>query len=106
MHCWYNGLSAVVPVMNISIRDISEVRDNGNGNRYKVDLIVRAIDEEYAKLISMGLKEDFEVLEGGLKMRTFVYIQDPEVFCKCTEWKRNDIDKKWKDYYEMTPAVD
>ncbi|KAL3664928.1 hypothetical protein V7S43_010105 [Phytophthora oleae] len=99
MHSWYDGLMVAVPVMNISIRDISEVRDNGNGNRYKVDLIVRAIDEAYAKLISMRLKEGFDVLEGGLAKRTFVYIQDPKVFRECIEWKWENTDKKWKDYY-------
>ncbi|KAL3664919.1 hypothetical protein V7S43_010097 [Phytophthora oleae] len=106
MHSWYDGRSVPVPVMNIYIGDVADVRDSGYGNRYKVDLIVRAIDKAYAELISMRLKEGFEVSEGGLVMRTFVHVHNTKVFRQCIEWKQKDTDKKWKDYYEMVSAVD
>ncbi|KAL3658898.1 hypothetical protein V7S43_016041 [Phytophthora oleae] len=49
MHGWYDGSNVVVPVMNISVESVSEVPEIGS--RYKVNVIVRALDDQYAKLI-------------------------------------------------------
>ncbi|KAL3658902.1 hypothetical protein V7S43_016045 [Phytophthora oleae] len=90
--------------MNISVESVSENPETGG--RYKAILIVRALNAEYAKLILVRLKEASCVLEDRLEMPTFVYVQNPKVFCDCVEWKRKDIDKQWKSYNEMAPAVD
>ncbi|CEG35981.1 uncharacterized protein PHALS_00303 [Plasmopara halstedii] len=43
---------------------------------------------EYAKWISLLLKEGFVASEEGLEIRTFVYAQNPKVFSVCMEWRR------------------
>ncbi|KAG2787913.1 hypothetical protein PC129_g23976, partial [Phytophthora cactorum] len=104
MHDWYDGRSFAVPVMNISVESVSE--GPVVGSRYKVNLIVRALNAGYARLISLHLKEGFVASEDGLEMRTSVYVLNAKVFCECMEWKRKEIDKQWKSYYDMVPAVD
>lgn len=104
MHDWYDGRMYNVPVMNISVESVSE--RPVIGNRYKVNLIVRALNARYAKWISLILKEGFVASEDSLEMHTCVYVQNPKVFCVCMEWKRKEIDKQWKSYYDMEPAVD
>ncbi|KAG3200622.1 hypothetical protein PC128_g4490 [Phytophthora cactorum] len=104
MRDWYDGRSFAVPVMNISVESVSE--GPVVGSRYKVNLIVRALNAAYARLISLHLKEGFVASEDGLEMRTSVYVQNRKVFCECMEWKRKEIDKRWKSYYDMVPAVD
>ncbi|KAL3666461.1 hypothetical protein V7S43_008709 [Phytophthora oleae] len=54
----------------------------------------------------MRLKEGSVLLENRLKMRTFVYVQNPSVFRECMDWKHKDIQEKWEEYCDLTPAVD
>ncbi|KAG2826411.1 hypothetical protein PC129_g20280 [Phytophthora cactorum] len=79
---------------------------SGSREQIQVNLIVRALNAEYTRLISLHLKEGFVASEDGLEMRTSVYVQNPKVFCECMEWKHKEIDKRWKSYYDMVPAVD
>lgn len=71
-----------------------------------MNLIVRALNAGYARLISLHLKEGFVASEDRLEMRTSVYVQNPKMFCECMEWKRKEIEKDWKVYYDMASAVD
>ncbi|KAG3085960.1 hypothetical protein PI124_g3377 [Phytophthora idaei] len=66
MHCWYDGRSFAVPVTNISVKSVSE--GPVIGSRYKVDLIVRAFNAGYARLISLHLKEGFIASEDVLEV--------------------------------------
>ncbi|KAE9361262.1 hypothetical protein PF008_g1230 [Phytophthora fragariae] len=104
MHEWYDARVFVLPVMNISVESVSE--DFVIGNRYKVNLIVRALDAGFARLIALRLKEGFVASDDGLEMRTFVYVLNKEVFCKCMEWKCKEVEKKWKEHNDMASAVD
>ncbi|KAG3200882.1 hypothetical protein PC128_g4269 [Phytophthora cactorum] len=88
MHDWYDGRMFAVPIMDISVESKPERPEIGD--RYKVNLIVRALNAAYSKVISMHLKEDFVASEDGLEMRTFVYVQNPNIFSECMEWKRKD----------------
>ncbi|KAE9138285.1 hypothetical protein PF005_g1479 [Phytophthora fragariae] len=104
VHEWYDARVLVLPVMNISVESVSE--DFVIGNRYKVNLIVRALDAGFARLIALRLKEGFVASDDGLEMRTFVYVLNKEVFCKCMEWKCKEVEKKWKEHNDMASAVD
>ncbi|KAG2836067.1 hypothetical protein PC110_g13773 [Phytophthora cactorum] len=104
LHSWYDGCSVAVPVMNISVESVSE--GPVIGSRYKVDLIIRALNAGYASLISLHLKEGFVASVDSLEMRTSVYVQNSKVFCEWMEWKGKYIDKWLKSHYDMAPAVD
>lgn len=103
MHGFYDGLNVVVPVMNIFFESMSSapvVID-----RYEVKLIVRALNPEYGQRISSRLKEGSIISPDRMEMKTSVFVQQPKVFRKCLEWKSKQIEKIWKGYYDMTPAV-
>ncbi len=38
--------------------------------------------------------------------RTYVYVQDKNVFKECLDCRSAQIDAAWKDFNDMTPAVD
>nr|WNO07182.1 CRN effector protein [Phytophthora cinnamomi] len=92
LHEWFDARSFTVPTMKISVESTSE--GFVIGNRYK------------ARLLSLRLKEGFVVSDDGLEMRTSVYVQNKKVFCECMEWKRKEIEKKWREHEDMAPAVD
>ncbi|EGZ05003.1 hypothetical protein PHYSODRAFT_289287 [Phytophthora sojae] len=104
MHEWFDARSYAVPTMKISVESTSE--GFVIGNRYKVDLVVRAWNAGFARLLSLRLKEGFAVSDDGLEMRTSIYVQNKKVFCDCMEWKRKEIEKKWREHEDMAPAVD
>ncbi|KAG7376368.1 hypothetical protein PHYBOEH_001568 [Phytophthora boehmeriae] len=83
MHEWYDARTFALPVMNIYVEFASE--SFVIGNRYEVDLTVRALDAGYARLISLRLKEGFVASGDDLEMRTSVYVQNKKVFCECME---------------------
>ncbi|OWZ01934.1 Crinkler (CRN) [Phytophthora megakarya] len=104
MREWFDARSFVVPMMKISVESTSE--GFVLGNRYKVYLVVRAWNADFAKLILLRLKEGCDVSEDGLEMRTSVYVQNKEVFCECMKWKCNGIENRWREHENMVPAVD
>ncbi|EGZ28884.1 hypothetical protein PHYSODRAFT_474854 [Phytophthora sojae] len=104
MHEWFDARSFTVPTLKISVESTSE--GFVIGNRYKINLVVRAWNAGFAKLIALRLKDGFVLSDDGLEMRTFVYVQNKKVFCDCMEWKRKETEKKWREYDEMAPAVD
>ncbi|KAG3104431.1 hypothetical protein PI124_g16870 [Phytophthora idaei] len=104
LHSWCDGRSFAVLVVDISVESVSE--GPAIGSRYKVDLIIRALNAGYASLISLHLKEGFVTSVDGLEMRTSVYVQNSKVFCEWMEWKGKYIDKWLISYYDMAPAVD
>jgi hypothetical protein len=63
-------------------------------------------------LLKPTFKEIVNRLKKGSKrtkdgtFRTHVYVQDKTIFKECLDWRSAQIDAAWKDFNDMTPAVD
>ena len=94
MHGFYDALSTVLPVINIRpgfISDSPEIE-----GRYKVELLVEAINATYAQAVRNRLKDGSTVTD----------TLNPSIFEQCISWKAEQIDKTWSDYFSGIPAVD
>ena len=85
--------------------EVVQVSDHAvlNNGRYEVQLQVKLYKQDAAALILHRLNNS-TVLENGLH-KVSVYVLEPKDFLFCLEWKRKEIEKKWKEISDMTPSV-
>ncbi|KAL3674339.1 hypothetical protein V7S43_000295 [Phytophthora oleae] len=76
------------------------------GNRRKVEVFVKVIDEQSKGRVFSRLTEGSTKTDDPLVMKTFVYVEDPETFCFCLRWKHEDNNERWRSFFDMTPTVD
>ncbi|KAG4052366.1 hypothetical protein PC123_g12461 [Phytophthora cactorum] len=72
----------------------------------EVEVFVRVIDERCKDRVFSRLKDGSTRTEDPLMMKTFVHVENPELFCFCMKWKQDDSDNLWTDFLDMTPEVD
>jgi hypothetical protein len=104
VHCWFDGLvncKEKVPYFKLLIKHVSSESDPANDDRYRVELIVEAYDNESARMFFPRLKDGSSVV-GDLQAETFVYVKNPEEFRVCLSWKNDKIESLWN----FTPAVE
>jgi hypothetical protein len=104
MHGWFDALSCEIPLFWLDVKEVSA--NPVLEGRYKVDLVLKAYDKEAAEMIFWRLKDGSEREDkDDLVIYTHVHVQKPKLFKDCLLWKKNQIEKRWKDYEIMTPAV-
>ncbi|KAI9353447.1 hypothetical protein BDR26DRAFT_831739 [Obelidium mucronatum] len=102
---FYDGLSTDIPTLNIQFVSCSDVPVLDG--RYQVIIKISAIDAEYGNLIFNRLKEGSTAfINDPLSMETDVLVLEPKIFKTCLDWKFNEIEKIWKDYFNMDSAVE
>ncbi|KAJ3010938.1 UNVERIFIED_CONTAM: hypothetical protein HDU68_001909 [Siphonaria sp. JEL0065] len=105
LHGFYDELSTDVPTMNIKYISCSNA--TVTEGRYRVVIRVSAIDTEYGNIIFNRLKEgSTAVFNDHLSMETDVLVLEPKIFKTCLDWKFKEIEKRWRDYFDMDPAVE
>lgn len=67
---------------------------------------MKALSEQCKNLIFSRLKDGSSQTDDPLVMKTFVYVKDPQTFCACLQWKHDENDGRWEEFFSMTPAVD
>jgi hypothetical protein len=102
LHDSYDGRNCIVPLFNIELEHISD--NLSNENRYEVKLLIKAFNAEAESLYLYRLKNGSERVT-DLTMRVSVFVRNAEVFAKCLEWKRQEVQRKWEEMQNMTSAV-
>jgi len=96
VHGWYDGRDCDVPLFNLVV---TNVRVDIQDGRFRVDLDIVAFDGESAGLLFPRLKRGSEIYsDDPLRMKTFVFVINHQIFTKCMEWKRKEIEKEWFKY--------
>ena len=98
VHAWFDGHQVDVPLFDLKVELCS--RSPVLDGRYQVDLLITAFDLDAARMLFHRLKEG-SVEISQLVYRTFVYVLDKETFCKCVEWKSNEIQTEWRKVNNM-----
>ena len=99
VHGWYDGRDCDVPLFNLILTNISNVRQDG---RYRVDLDILALDIESADLLFKRLKEGtVSDQDEPLRRKTHVMVKDTKVFRVCLDWKRKEIEIEWSKYLKI-----
>ncbi|KAL3664436.1 hypothetical protein V7S43_010757 [Phytophthora oleae] len=104
MHGWFDGMSIEVPIVNMLPGSVEE--NQSIGNRHKVEVFVKVIDARCKDRVFSRLTIGSDKTDDPLMMKTFVHVEDPETFCFCLRWKHEDINERWRSFFDMTPAVD
>lgn len=102
MHGAYDGLNYDFPVVNIEFVSASEHAELDD--RYKVELRVSVYSHEYVFLLAR-LKDESTRTEDPLAMKTFVYVQNKNVFRTCIQWKFSKNEQLRKDFFTFNPRA-
>lgn len=103
MHGWYDELSTSVPLFNVKI--LSNTKAIVFEDRYEIVLSIKALDAESARMVFWRLKEGSKQTNNPLVMNTTVHVVNPDLFEKCLDWKSKQIDKRWREFLDMDPAI-
>ena len=81
-----------IPLVALSVSEVSEDRVADHGNRYRVVLRLTFYYQELATV--------FAAMNGAQKVAndawtSVVYVTDKAIFQECIEWKLQDTNKKW-----------
>lgn len=102
-HNWFDGRNADAPLFKLTVHLISRHPIPTVANRYEVKLLVKALDEDSARLLFPRLKEGTIFYnERKLEAMVSVYVMNPEVFRACIEWKSARVQKEWDDYNQTS----
>ena len=97
-HDWFDGLNTHLQLPLLKVDYISCSERMVLDDRYKVDVMVEAIDINCSTTIFPRLKEGSSRCEDGTKMLTFVYVKNAKIFKKCLEWKAINTQRKWDKF--------
>lgn len=102
MHGAYDGINCDFPLVNIEVVSASDHPELDH--RFKVELQVSVYSHEYVFLLGR-LKDGSTKTEDPLVMKTFVYVQDKNIFCTCIQWKYNKNRQLREEFFTTNPRA-